>query len=294
MARADAPGLFRTRVLVVAAGFLAAGAALADSKELLPLWEFGIGLGYAHLPDYRGSDESHSYLLPFPLPVYRGEFFKSDREGVRAQFLDSRYVELELSAGATVPVNSKKNHAREGMPGLRPTLELGPAIKVHLAHVGEARPGERDLELDLRMPVRVAVNWQDGGPRRVGTIAFPSLALDQKIPFAGSRWNLGVLAGGYFADRGYHEYFYGVKPEFATPERPAYVARGGFSGWQAVVALSTTYARRTWVGGFVKADWLNGAVFQDSPLVRRNTNLSFGFGVSHIFATSDRQVEVMQ
>ena len=74
---------------------------------MLPAWELGIGLAYTRLPDYRGSDEAHGYVLPFPLIVYRGDFFKSDREGVRAQFLDSRYVEIELSAGATVPVNSK-------------------------------------------------------------------------------------------------------------------------------------------------------------------------------------------
>jgi len=292
MARADAPDLLRLRALVLAAGCCAAGVALGQTKELLPLWEVGGGLAYAHLPDYRGSDEAHSYALPFPLVVYRGEFLKSDREGVRAQFLDNRYFELELSAGATVPVRSTKNRARAGMPDLRPTLELGPALKVHLAHIGEAEPGSRDLEFDFRLPVRRAITWRDGGPRDVGTLAFPSLALDKKIPFAGSRWNLGLLAGGYFADRRYNDYFYGVAPQFATPERPAFQARGGFSGWQSIVALSTTYSGHTWVGGFVKADWLRGATFDDSPLVRRRTNISFGFGVSHIFAKSDRQVEV--
>jgi outer membrane scaffolding protein for murein synthesis (MipA/OmpV family) len=280
------------RVFALVAACCAAGSALGQSKELLPLWEVGGGLAYARLPDYRGSDEAHNYGLPFPLLIYRGEFLKSDREGVRALFLDSRYVELELSAGATVPVRSKKNRAREGMPDVRPTLELGPALKIHLAHIGEAEPGQRDLELDFRLPVRRAITWRDGGPRDVGTLAFPSLALDQKIRFAGARWNLGMLVGGYFADRRYNDYFYGVAPEFATPERPAFAARGGFSGWQSIVALSTTYGGRTWVGGFVKADWLNGATFEDSPLVRRRSNISFGFGVSHIFARSDRQVEV--
>jgi MipA family protein len=293
MARADTPGLLRMRALFFAAGCCAAGPAFSESKELLPLWEVGGGIGYTYLPDYRGSDEARNYVLPFPLVVYRGDFFKSDREGVRTLFFDSRYVEIEVSAGATVPVSSEKNKAREGMPDLRPTLELGPAVKVHLASIGEQRPGERDLELDFRVPVRAALTWRDG-PRHVGWIAFPSLALDNKIRFAGSRWNLGMLAGGYFADRRYNDYFYGVAPEFATPERPAFEVRGGFAGWQAIMALSTTYARRTWVGAFIKADWLRGATFDDSPLVRQRTNISFGIGVSHIFATSDRQVEAAQ
>jgi outer membrane scaffolding protein for murein synthesis (MipA/OmpV family) len=282
----------RVRLLTFLAGFLAAGAAVAQTTEMLPLWELGFGGAFAHLPDYRGADEGRSYLLPLPLLIYRGDIFKSDREGVRAQFLDSRYVEIELSAGATVPVRGKNNRAREGMTDLRPTVELGPSVKVHLAHIGEQRPGDRDLELDLRLPVRRAITWFDGGLRDVGTLAFPNLALDNKVNFFGARWNVGTLVGAYFADRRYNDYFYGVKPEFATADRPAYRAGGGFSGWQAIAALSTTYHRQTWVGAFVKADWLNGAVFEDSPLVRRKRNFSFGFGVSHIFARSDTLVEV--
>lgn len=291
MARAERPGSLCARLVLLAAGLLAAGTIAAQTKEQLPLWELGLGAAGAHLPDYRGADESHNYLLPFPLLIYRGEFFKSDREGVRAQFLDSRYVELDLSAGATVPVRSKNNRARAGMKDLRPTLELGPAIKFHLAHIGEQRPGDRDIELDLRIPVRRAITW-DGGLKDVGTLAFPHLALDNKIGMLGSRWNLGVVLGGYFADRRYNDYFYGVKPEFATADRPAYSGRGGFSGWQGILALSTTYDKRTWVGGFIKGDSLNGAVFEDSPLVKRKRNVSFGLGVSHIFGRSDTLVEV--
>jgi outer membrane scaffolding protein for murein synthesis (MipA/OmpV family) len=290
MARADAPGLVFMRACVLAAGCCAAAPVLSEGKELLPVWELGIGLAYTRLPDYRGSDEAHGYVLPFPLIVYRGDFFKSDREGVRAQFLDSRYVEIELSAGATVPVNSKKNKARQGMPDLRPTLELGPAVKVHLAYAGEQAPGDRDFELDFRVPVRAALTW-DNGPRDVGFLTFPSLAMDNRVRFAGSRWNLGVVAGGYFANQRYHHYFYGVPAEFATPERPAYTAHGGFGGWQAIAAISTTYSKRTWVGAFIKYDYLKGATFDNSPLVRQNTNIAFGIGVSHIFATSDQLVE---
>lgn len=291
MARAEAPGSFRMRVCAFLAGCCAAGPVLGQANtEMLPLWEVGGGLAYAHLPDYRGADEAHNYALPFPLLIYRGEFLKSDREGLRALFFDSRYVELDFSAGATVPVRSERNRTRAGMPDLRPTLELGPALKFHLAHLGEAAPGKRDLELDLRVPVRRAFTWRDG-PRDVGTLAFPHLALDRKVNFAGARWNLGVVAGGYFADRRYNDYFYGVAPEFATATRPAYRGRSGFSGWQSILALSATYSRRTWVGAFVKADWLKGATFEDSPLVRRRTNLSFGFGVSHIFARSEHLVE---
>ncbi len=33
-------------------------------KKLKPLWEFGLFAGAARLPDYRGSDEHKTYVLP--------------------------------------------------------------------------------------------------------------------------------------------------------------------------------------------------------------------------------------
>ena len=41
-----------------------------------------------------------------------------------------------------------------------------------------------------------------------------------------------------------------------------------------------------WVGGFLRYDSLHGAAFEDSPLLRRNSALTFGLGVSWILATS--------
>ncbi len=43
----------------------------AGSEEK-PLWELGIGTGILRMPDYRGSDESRWYLLPYPYVIYRG------------------------------------------------------------------------------------------------------------------------------------------------------------------------------------------------------------------------------
>jgi len=37
-----------------------------------PLWEVGAGGGFLMMPDYRGSDKTRPYLLPFPYAVYRG------------------------------------------------------------------------------------------------------------------------------------------------------------------------------------------------------------------------------
>lgn len=255
-----------------------------NATDTLPLWELGAGAAGAYLPDYRGSDEARTYVLPLPYFIYRGEFLKADREGLRAEFFDSRYLELTVSLGATVPVNSEDNKARAGMPDLRPTVELGPILEIHLL-----QDASKINKLDIRLPLRAALTWEDGSPRHVGTLFFPHLSFDHRFRFAGGGWNFGVLGGAYFGDRRYHDYFYGVAPQFATPDRPAYTARGGFAGWQSIVALSGRI-KRTWFGAFIKADSLRGAVFQDSPLVRRRQNLSAGLGVSYVFAESARRV----
>jgi len=265
---------------------IAATAVLTTGKvfaETLPLWEAGAGLATVYLPDYRGSEEARAYALPFPYFIYRGDFLKADRDGVRARFFDSERVELDLSFGATVPVRSRKNRARAGMPDLRPTLEVGPVLKIFVI-----RDAKRDNELELRLPVRRALTWQDGGVKDAGTLFFPHVNLDRKFDWAGRRFNLGTLAGVQFGDRRYHDYFYGVAPANATADRPAYSASGGYAGWQAIAALSAT-AGRIWVGGFVKLDSVRGAVFDDSPLVRRNTNFSAGIGASYVFARSSQQ-----
>lgn len=255
--------------------------------KTLPLWEAGAGLAAIWLPDYRGSDEARGYLLPFPWFVFRGEILKADREGLRAQFLDTRYFELDLSFGATVPVRSEKNRARRGMPSLKPTGEIGPVMQVHLyrSDYGD----DPDFAVDLRIPVRRALTWDNGGVRDVGTLAYPHVNVDRRITMLDNRWNLGVAVGAYYGDRRYHQYFYGVAPEFATAERPAYQPGGGYGGVQALVGLSTRYGP-WWVGGFLRFDRLRGAAFEDSPLVRRRHHVAGGVGVAWIFAESERRV----
>ena len=105
------------------------------------------------------------------------------------------------------------------------------------------------------------------------------------------RWNLGALVGPLYADRQYHEYFYGVAPAFATATRPAYDAPGGYAGWRATTSIAGRLGN-FWLGGFVRYDDLHGAVFAPSPLVRRENSLTAGFGVSWIFAVSSQRVVV--
>lgn len=264
--------------LALACALAAAPAAAAD----LPLWEAGAGVAVLALPDYRGSDEGRGYVLPLPYFVYRGEFLKADRHGVRGRLFDSERAELDMSFFASLPVNSSDNAARAGMPDLAPSLEVGPSLQLLLWRGGGRR-------LDLRLPVRAAFTVESS-PRAIGWVATPHLNLDLPGRGALSGWNFGLLAGPIFGNRRQHEYFYGVAPEFATATRPAYAARGGYGGFQFLASASRRFAR-TWVGAFVRADTLRGAVFEASPLVERDNYFAAGVGISWVIDVSSQRVE---
>ena len=248
----------------------------------VPLWEAGAGVAVIDFPDYRGSDERHAYVLPVPYVVYRGEFLKIDREKVRGLFFKNDYAELDVSLNGSVPVKSSDNQARQGMPDLEPTLEIGPSLNLFLLH-SEAKKTYLDLRLPLRPVIDIHAKYQ-------GYVFQPQLNLDVRNLGGNAGWNLGIAAGPIFADQRYHQHFYGVDAAYATAARPAYTARGGYAGSQFITALSKRFSHY-WVGGFVKWDALHGAVFEDSPLVKTKQNFTAGFAVSWIFAESKTQVQ---
>ena len=246
-----------------------------------PIWELGIGLAGLRLPDYRGSDESRGYLLPLPYFVYRGTWLKADRGGARALLLDTARVKVDVSLAASTPTQSKDNRARAGMPDLAATGEIGPNLNITLA-----RSAPQRWKLELRLPLRAAITLQRS-PRFVGTTFSPNLNLD--VAGVAGGWNLGLLTGPLFADRRFHERLYSVEAPYVTADRPAYRAHGGYAGWQALSAVSRRFGN-TWVGAFARYDTLRGASFDTSPLVRRNSTLTFGFGLSYILASSTEMV----
>ena len=257
-----------------------AGTLHAEEK---PLWEAGIGAGVLTFPDYRGADRRQTYVLPVPYFVYRGEFLKADRNGVRGIFFNSDRVDLNVSVSASAPVDSIDNPTRAGMPNLKPTFEIGPSLDITLWALRA-----RGLKLDLRLPFRAGITLESN-PQYIGWLFSPRLNLDIADAI-GPGWNLGLLTGPLYGDRKQHRYFYSVAPEFATPDRPAYDARSGYGGMQFVAAVSKRFPS-FWVGGFVRYDTLAGAVFDDSPLVKQKNYLAGGIAVSWILGESSRKVQ---
>jgi MipA family protein len=256
---------------------LAAAAAPAAAAEPRPLWEFGLGAGLLSLPHYRGSDQRHTWVLPIPYFVYRGEIFKADREGARAVLVDAERFDFDISVAATAPTRSENNLARQGMPDLKPAFEIGPNLNVLLGR-GEG------WRAQLRLPVRAAFTFESN-PRSIGWLSTANLAVDWR---AGG-WNVGVIGGPVFADRRYHGVYYDVDPAFATLTRPAYRASGGAGGWRLVTGASRRVGN-WWLGAFAAADTVRGARFEASPLVRQRETYAAGIAFSYVFAASSRMV----
>ena len=267
--------------LLTAAALAAAACAVARA-EPKPLWEFGLGAGALVFNDYRGADTTHAYPVPVPYLVYRGKFFRSDHNGLRGRLFDQDRIELNLSVNGTTPVRSSS--ARHGMPDLRSTLEVGPSLNVHLWRSADTR-----LKLDVRLPARAAFTIE-ASPRMIGMFLAPHVSLDIAQRRGSDGWRLGLLAGPLFANRRYDDYFYSVAPQYATAERPAFRARGGYAGTQFLAALTRRYPS-CWLGAYLRHDTLGGASFADSPLVRRDSYWSGGFGIAWIIRRSSRLVE---
>ena len=256
--------------------------AAEPDKKAPPVWEFGLGVGAVSFGDYRGADSTHVYVLPVPYFYYRGDFLKADRKGIRGKLFRQDWVELNISANATTPV--RRNATRAGMPDLRSTVEIGPSIDLHLWKSADER-----IAFDVRMPLRAVFTVQ-ARPHSIGGVFAPTASIDIKDVAGFHGWYFGALAGPLFADHRYHDYFYTVAPQFATAERPAYQASAGYSGAEFLVALSKRYPS-FWVGAYVRHDTLAGAVFENSPLVKRDNYWASGVGMAWMIHQSSRLVD---
>lgn len=277
-------GAHRYRLpMVLALLVLTADRALAEEK---PLWELGIGVAPMMLPDYRGSDESRGYVLPLPYIIYRGEIFRVDREGIYGRLFETERVKLDISFDAGVPVDSSKNAARQGMSDLDPVIEVGPSL-----HICLWRRCDGAQSLEFRLPLRAVFSTDFSSVESIGGTVNPNLNYDLKNLGPRGGWNFGAAAGPLFATERYHDYYYQVRPGEATPARPAYDARGGYSGMRVIITLSKRF-QNVWFGAFARYDDLSGTAFEDSPLVRVHRSFMAGMGIAWVFAESEQRVIV--
>lgn len=245
-----------------------------------PLWEAGVGVGLLSLPDYRGSDQRHSYALPFPYFVYRGERLHVDRQGLRAKLFDSERLHLDASFTGNFALRSADNLARSGMPTLHPIVEGGPELVYTLLPAS----GRQQTVLDLRLATRAAFSVGGGRIAQQGWTASPYLRLHNRN-LAGTGFDLSATLGALYGSARYHAYLYSVDTAYATGARPAYSAPAGYAGAFSQIAAGRRFGR-FWVGGYLRHDSLSGASFESSPLVRSKSYTAAGLAFSWVFAAS--------
>ena len=257
---------------------------LSARAEKLPLWELAFGGGVLTAPHYRGSNESSTYPHPFIFPVYRGKRVKSDESGIRGILLAGEKARLIFSLDGGLPVRDNDT-AREGMPKLGAVGQIGPMVRIKL---WEQPASHQTLILDLPVRAAFAVN---GGIEHIGYTAFPKIVYRRRFELFDSKWKMGLTAGLLWADEKYHDYYYQVDPEFATPTRPAYDAQGGFNGSRLI---STFYHRdeKKFLSFYALYDNVSGAEIADSPLVTSSGGLTAGFVASWFLVKSRQRVEV--
>lgn len=268
-----------TAMLIMAASMLAASPVRAADE---PLWEAGLGIGAASFPEYRGSRERSSFAVPIPYLVYRGERLRVDRDGARGLFAETPYWELDFSVDGAVPVASSDDGPRAGMAELDPVVEYGPSL---IRRLGRNRLGRWTLRLPLRAVT--AVDPDSMTTAHEGWILQPALNLD--APGLAGAWDFRFNLGPRFASRDYHAYYYDVGAGDVRAGRAAYRADAGYSGLGLQVSAARR-VKRVWMGAFLRYDNLDGASFDDSPLVETDHAASVGFGISWILGESGRHV----
>lgn len=271
----------RTALLILL--FSLPGIAVCEEK---PLWELGAGVALLQMPDYSGSDKNRLYALPYPYFIYRGDILNVDRERISGRVFKTDDLLLDVSFFGQAPVDSSDNDARRGMPDLDPTFEVGPSLTVTLLNNRQDH-----YKLNLVLPVRAVFSTDFTSVRREGWVFGPRLVFQKNDVIPATGLNLGISTGPIFADGTYHRYYYSVEPAYATASRPAYSAGGGYGGTVLTLGLSKGYKQLIF-SAFVSVNFLEGAVIEDSPLVKTKYSFMSGFTVSWIFLKSARNVTV--
>lgn len=249
----------------------------------LPKWEFGMGAGLLNVPAYRGAKGRKNVWLPVPYLAYRGERIKIDEDGARGELLRTNALHLDFSLAGSLPV-AGGDGARKAMPELNFIGEIGPSLEWLMAARGNRHKGW-EQQWWLRMPLRAALSVGNPMVGYRGWVFSPYLNWVWVKGASHARWRWSLSAGPIFASQEYHDYFYTVSNDYANVSRPAYEATAGYSGSRVTLGLSVN-SKKWFVGAFARYDDLNGAVFDDSPLVETRSYLAVGVVASRIFMQS--------
>jgi MipA family protein len=79
---------------------------IVTATPSLPLWEFGPSVIAVSQQAYPGSDTQVSRILPFPSFIYRGRYFRADRDSAGFRAVNTPNFEIDISAAGSFGANA--------------------------------------------------------------------------------------------------------------------------------------------------------------------------------------------
>ncbi len=232
-------------------------------------FEWGPSVLFLRMNHYRGSNQYMNKVIPFPYFSYKSKNVEAEPSYVRGTIFENNYFSFKISVMAGLSVDSTKNAAREDMPDLDYLFEVGPMLILKLWK------SDNNLhEVTFESPFRRVFSTNFTRVDQVGWWSVPYL----NYRINPNKYTLGfaadLSAAVMFADNGYHDYFYSVDKKYETSERVEYDAAGGYSGVQLCMVLEKRIGNFIFIP-VVRYDYLNRAVFEDSPLVKTKSYFAF-------------------
>ncbi len=237
-----------------------------SAKGGLPLWEIGaVGLTAAQSA-YPGSSETVSIALAVPFVIYRGEYFRLDRDSAGFRAIHRPDFELDIGFSGSLGSRANDTVARQGMDDLGTLIEFGPRMRWNLS--ATAAPGQWRFEL----PLRGVFDLSNSAAYR-GMVLEPELKYSYRAK-EGWTWGAGISA--ISADQSLQSLLYSVTAAQATASRAAYQAQAGLMALRLSGSWSYPLSSDARLLVFGRVDSVQSAANQASPLVRQNASTSLG------------------
>jgi outer membrane scaffolding protein for murein synthesis (MipA/OmpV family) len=266
---------------------LMAPAAASEDPTTDALWEMHIAAFGRYGPSYPASETSQGNFVPLPFPVYRGTFLRvgDDRDSpIRGRVFRTDRIKLDIDFDLVFGSDSDDIAARAGMPDLDLLLELGPELELQFVDRGWLA-----ADAFLAFQVRGAFSWDGLDPAYEGLVYSTELKFTRELGDSGRQAKLRITPT--FASAGYMDYYYEVTPAFATTERAAFAADGGYLGTEIALSLRFPVARRLELWGGVRQGFYGGARNEDSPLFTDAATTTFYGAFMYRFWESERRAE---
>jgi outer membrane protein len=238
------------------------------------LYDLGVGGGYFNIPYYPGSNQMQERALGIPFFIYRGKIFKSGgKEGTRAELYKEKNKRLDVSFSGGFSADSSKIYIRENMPDLDWMGSVGPRW-VWRMYKFKSFNGT----LKLNIPLRAVYVTDFKKIEDQGFIFHPNFTLNIHPKFW-DNLNLFFRFGVISAESRYMNYYYGVKEEYVSSNRPLYEAKSGLQEIHLDTALALSLKNNWRVFFGFEYNNLHMAANKNSPLLLDKDTFTVGVGL---------------